>query len=94
MRIGSLEEERNDSVPINFMQEPQFLAKVLYKSCVDEESLQALGHDPLREALDRLGGWPVLSNTSSSSDQYWAAVAGRLMRGKSNFDPNRFLEDR
>jgi hypothetical protein len=31
-----------------------------YKSCVDEETREGLGVQPLLDLLQQLGGWPVL----------------------------------
>eukprot|EP00094_Tigriopus_californicus_P012658 TCALIF_12236-PA protein Name:"Similar to Mmel1 Membrane metallo-endopeptidase-like 1 (Mus musculus)" AED:0.04 eAED:0.04 QI:0/0.66/0.25/0.75/1/1/4/0/771 len=39
-------------------------AKALYQSCMDEDTLEKLGLEPLQSALRELGGWPVLLGSS------------------------------
>ena len=32
----------------------------VYKACMDEELIEEIGLDPLKDILKKMGGWPVL----------------------------------
>jgi predicted metalloendopeptidase len=34
------------------------MAKDVYKSCMDKESIEALGIEPIKDILKQFGGWP------------------------------------
>ena len=34
------------------------MAKDVYKSCMDKESIEALGIQPIKDILKQFGGWP------------------------------------
>ncbi|XP_050738565.1 neprilysin-2-like isoform X4 [Eriocheir sinensis] len=55
--------------------EPQFskMVKNLYKSCMDKETIQQKGLNPLKDVLRQMGGWPVLEgDTWDPSGFQWA----------------------
>ena len=39
------------------------MAKDVYKACMDEELIEEIGLDPLKETLKKMGGWPVLEGS-------------------------------
>ena len=48
------------------------LARKFYRSCVDQEKIEAAGTQPLQNLLKKLGGWPVLhKNQWNSQDFEW-----------------------
>ena len=38
------------------------MAKNLYDSCMDQEKIEELGLEPIKDILKHLGGWPVLTH--------------------------------
>jgi hypothetical protein len=50
-------------------------AKILYLSCIDEETIEKRAEKPLLKLLDEeFGGWPLLRNNSHNKE-YVSAVA-------------------
>ena len=39
------------------------LARDYYKSCINEEKIEDLGLEPVKETLKEFGGWPVIEGT-------------------------------
>ena len=59
--------------------------KKMYKSCLNEEKLEEVGLEPLKEKLKLIGGWPVLQGSSWSEDFKWyeaQANTGKAGLGK------------
>ncbi|CAG2114561.1 unnamed protein product, partial [Medioppia subpectinata] len=44
-------------------------AKILYKSCIDEDLIEQRGGRPLQSLLDDLGGWPLLKHQHNQHQQ-------------------------
>merc|ERR1711971_369474 len=42
------------------------MAKVFYKSCMDQEKLDEIGVEPVRKIISQLGGWPVVDGWNDS----------------------------
>lgn len=40
------------------------MAKDVYKACMNEELIEEIGLDPLKETLKKMGGWPVLEGSN------------------------------
>ena len=38
------------------------MAKNFYDSCMDQEKIEELGLEPIKDILKDLGGWPVLTH--------------------------------
>ena len=50
-------------------------ARDQYKSCMDLDRLEEIGLAPLRELLEKFGGWPVVDGDSWSEDSFdWFVV--------------------
>ena len=45
-------------------------ARDQYKSCMDLDRLEEIGLAPLRELLEKFGGWPVVDGDSWSEDSF------------------------
>lgn len=45
------------------------LARTFYKSCMNLESVDAHGLDPLKKLIHRLGDWPIFSPSMSIFDE-------------------------
>lgn len=43
-------------------QKPFRMAKDVYKSCMDTDSIEALGLQPMKDILKQFGGWPGKAN--------------------------------
>ncbi|XP_040574082.1 neprilysin-2 isoform X2 [Lepeophtheirus salmonis] len=43
---------------------PFRMAKDVYNACMNKEQIEVLGQDPIKNILDRLGGWPVIIGDS------------------------------
>ena len=43
------------------------MAKNLYDSCMDQEKIEELGLEPIKDILNELGGWPVLTHSWKNS---------------------------
>lgn len=68
-------------------------AKTFYKSCMDEESIEKLGVQPLIDLTKSLGGWPVIENNrwNESSWNWYDVHAEMFVRGL-NLSPLFVLE--
>lgn len=47
------------------------MAKNLYDSCMDQEKIEELGLEPIKDILKDLGGWPVLTHWWDDSKFSW-----------------------
>ena len=43
----------------------------VYKACMDEERIEKIGLEPLKNMLRELGGWPVLEKDWDASNFSW-----------------------
>ena len=43
---------------------PFRMARDIYKSCMDKSQIEALGLQPIKDILKKLGGWPALEGPS------------------------------
>ena len=43
---------------------PFRMARDIYKSCMDKNQIEALGLQPIKDILKKLGGWPALEGPS------------------------------
>lgn len=62
--------------------------KNLYRACMDTETIESLGTAPVLSALNRMGGWPVVSSTWNTNTWTWdgsAALARQNGYSVSNF---------
>lgn len=62
--------------------------KNLYRACMDTDTIESLGTTPVLDALNRLGGWPVVSSTWNTNTWSWdasAALARQNGYSVSNF---------
>ncbi|XP_020294644.1 membrane metallo-endopeptidase-like 1 isoform X2 [Pseudomyrmex gracilis] len=67
-------------------------AKMFYRSCTNISHIRKLGDVPLRESLQRLGGWPVVVGASWKPPSYSLEVfLGRL---RSEYDEGVLIEQR
>jgi len=62
---GLLEGEIKASDPKPFQ-----MAKSVFQSCMDKETIEAAGLEPLKAILKKLGGWPLLEGPAWSEDGY------------------------
>eukprot|EP00092_Neocalanus_flemingeri_P081366 GFUD01101616.1.p1 GENE.GFUD01101616.1~~GFUD01101616.1.p1 ORF type:complete len:767 (-),score=189.44 GFUD01101616.1:111-2411(-) len=46
------------------------MAKDVYKACMDEEMIEEVGLDPLKETLKKMGGWPVLEGSAWDEENF------------------------
>jgi len=44
------------------------LARTHYRSCIDEDTLERKGVEPLKRKLKEIGGWPVLEGDNWNSE--------------------------
>ena len=42
----------------------------LYRSCMDEDSIDAAGLEPLLKKLEEMGGWPVVEGDGWEEDKF------------------------
>lgn len=54
------------------------LVKQFYRSCMDVPALQARGLEPLKRAVDDLGGWPASSDSWNQSGFGWEKANAAL----------------
>ncbi|XP_043262154.1 neprilysin-1-like isoform X2 [Colletes gigas] len=59
-------------------------AKMFYKSCMDIPRIREIGDAPLRSALKRLGGWPVVVGPTWKPPLYPVEVLLGRLRGEYN----------
>jgi predicted metalloendopeptidase len=62
-------------------------AKQFFKSCLDEETLEIRGFEPLFNALNSIGGWPIVNNTNYIEDNYSWQNALAKVAGVFNLNP-------
>ncbi|XP_037075869.1 neprilysin-2-like [Pollicipes pollicipes] len=62
------------------------LLKKYFKSCMDKETIEKQGLQPLHDILDEMGGWPVLKGSAWDEDafQWTEAVYQNRKRGYSD----------
>ncbi|XP_035228810.1 neprilysin-1-like, partial [Stegodyphus dumicola] len=79
---GLLEKELTDN-------EPDFIQKVkaIYDSCMDIESIEKLGSQPLKRLLKDLGGWPVVEGDNWNESSFdWIQALIQIRRNGYNQD--------
>ncbi|XP_011861521.1 PREDICTED: endothelin-converting enzyme 2-like isoform X2 [Vollenhovia emeryi] len=59
-------------------------AKKFYRSCMDIPHIREIGDAPLKEILERFGGWPAVVGTSWKSPPYPLEVLLGRLRGEYN----------
>ncbi|KAJ8021701.1 Membrane metallo-endopeptidase-like 1 [Holothuria leucospilota] len=88
-----LEEEKQPNEP-----ESTTKTKHFYKSCMNEEVIDARGTEPLKNLLHQLGGWPVVNDFVFDEDS-WSiedteAKLKRIANGNSLFNQNIYPDPR
>ena len=49
---------------------PFRMAKAVYQSCMDTETIERMGLGPLKKVLKEMGGWPLLEDNWSEGENY------------------------
>jgi len=70
---------------------PYKIVKTFFSSCMDTESIEALGVAPLKSKLEALGGWPLINSEGWKDDEFlWHKFVRELQ--KNDFDGNGLVQ--
>ncbi|XP_035226354.1 neprilysin-2-like [Stegodyphus dumicola] len=91
---SKIEAERDDTIRVLLEKEltgtePDFIVKLkaLYDSCTDSERREVEGIEPLKKALKKLGGWPVVEGGNWDETSFdWMNTTFRLREMGQNDD--------
>lgn len=79
----NLEKELNDTFYSDSEDDIETLklSKMLYRSCMDLDSIESRGLEPMKIIIEEIGGWPVVEGDSwTESVMSWQDIVGSFNR--------------